>query len=324
MSNPVPRLRRLLSIIPMIRRRDGISLQELQAVLGVSKRELQGDLNAIMLCGVPPYLPNDYISVFIDGDHVTVDYADHFARPARLTLPEALALRLAIARLQVPEEGPLGDATIELLDALDRLVLGADMRSLEGKIDASRAEDLDPVLAQLDEAVAGRHPLQMTYYSASSEVVKPRRLRPYGRGDRHGNQYVVGYCEINHDVRSFRVDRISKVEVVTGETFEAPAGFDLRKALSSIGPKPGEGAFHLRIRFDPELARFAAEDHSEMRVEKQKDGGVVVHMTCGSIPWAVSKCLLYGEKAEILEPAEARAALVGRLEAFLATEPLPT
>lgn len=318
MSNPVPRLRRLLSIIPMIQRRDGISLGELQRTLGVSKRELQGDLNAIMLCGVPPYLPNDYISVFIDGDHVTVDYADHFSRPASLTIQEALALRLGIARLQIPEDGPLYDAYIELLEAVDALVLGEDMASLEGRIEAQTGEDLGDKLAVLDGAIAERTPVEFTYYSPSREEVTQRRVRPYGRGDKLGNQYLLAWCEKRQDVRSFRVDRISGINRSDGaEPFPVPGDFDLERRLNDIGPKASD-AFHLRIRFDQDIARFAAEDHAEMRVEHNPDGDIVVEMVSGSIPWAVSKCLLYGEKAEVLEPPEARQAMVDRLKGYLA------
>ena len=106
MSNPVPRLRRLLSVIPLIQRRQGISLTELQETLGVSKKELQTDLNAILLCGTPPYHPHDYISVHVEGDRVMVDFADHFARPARLTLPEAL---VAVPDLEARERSDPAD-----------------------------------------------------------------------------------------------------------------------------------------------------------------------------------------------------------------------
>lgn len=318
MSNPVPRLRRLLSIIPMIQRRGEVSLSELQETLGVSRRELQGDLNAIMLCGVPPYLPNDYISVFIDDDKVTIDYADHFSRPARLTLPEALALRLAIARLQVPENGPLYEATQELLTSLDRVMLGDDFASLEGSIEGGEAEQVSPKLAQLDLAIEEQLPLRFTYYSPSSERVTPRQVRPYGRGDRSGNQYLIAYCEDRKDVRTFRVDRISDLVLdENDEPFLLPLDFDLADHLTRIGPKPGEGTTHLRLRLDEPIVRFETEDLEAASFEHLPNGDVVVSRECGSVPWAVSDCLHRGEHAEILEPPEARAELRSRLEAFL-------
>ena len=317
MSNPVPRLRRLLAIIPLIQRRGGISLKELQETLGVSKRELQGDLNAIMLCGVPPYLPNDYISVFIDGDHVTVDYAEHFSRPARLTVGEALALRLALERLPVPEDGPLYDAWLELIDQLDRTMRRSGqgkMSELEGRIEAPRAEDAGAKLRLIDSAVERRRPLELTYYSASSDTVSRRRVRPYGHGSKYGNEYLIGFCEKNQDERTFRLDRISDLRVVEeGPACEPPAGFDPAAKLESLGGSDQS----VRLRFDKEIARFVAEDYAEMRCEKAEGGDVVVTLRCGSLPWAVRQALLYGELCEIIEPPEARAELVGRLKAFL-------
>lgn len=325
MSNPVPRLRRLLAIIPLLQRRGGISLQELQDTLGVSKRELHGDLNAIMLCGVPPYLPNDYISVFIDGDWVTVDYANHFARPARLTLREALALRLAIERLPLPEDGPLADAAIELLDTLDRLMpkgpaSQGKIADLEGRIEAPKAQDMGDKLGTIDAAVAARSALELTYYSASSErVSKGRRVRPYGRGDAFGNQYLVAFCETRQEVLSFRLDRITRI-VPVGEpaAFEVAPDFDLSTFLDRIGAV-GRGVERMavRLRFKEEIARWAAEDHAEARVEKADGGGVVVELNCGSIQWAVSKALHYSELVEILEPPAARDGLVQRMRDYL-------
>jgi proteasome accessory factor C len=317
-SNPVPRLRRLLSIIPLIQRRGGISLGELQSTLGVSKRELQGDLNAIMLCGVPPYLPNDYISLFIDGDHVTVDYAEHFSRPARLNLQEALALRLAIARLQIPEEGELYEASIDLLEALDSLMLGQDMAALEGRIEAPKFEAMDDRLNALDEAVAKRKPVDLVYYSASRDAIDARRVRPYGRGDKRGNHYLVAHCEKADAQRSFRLDRISSIALANdAPPFEVPANFNLDKTLSDIGPKLGDGAFPVRLRFDKAIARYAVEDNAQLKVERSPDGDAVGELTVGSPQWGVSYALRYGELAEVLEPETVREELTHRLRAYL-------
>jgi proteasome accessory factor C len=271
-----------------------------------------------MLCGVPPYLPNDYISLFIDGDHVTVDYAEHFSRPARLSLQEALALRLAIARLHIPEEGDLYEASIDLLEALDTLVLGQDMAALEGRIEAPKFEAMDDRLSALDQAVAQRSPVDIVYYSASRDAIDERRVRPFGRGDKRGNHYLVAFCEKAGAQRSFRLDRISSISpALNAPRFEIPPQFDLDKTLSDIGPKLGDGAFPVRLRFDKEIARFAVEDHPELKVESGVNGDAVGELTVGSKQWAVSYALRYGELAEVLEPEAVRQELVHRLRAFL-------
>lgn len=321
MSNPVPRLRRLLAIIPLLQRRGGISKQELQETLGISKRELEGDLYAILLCGVPPYLPSDYIGIDFESDWVTLAQAPHFARPARLTLREALALRLAIERLPLPEDGPLADAAIELLDALDRTLpkqqkAQGKIADLEGRIEAPKAQDTGDKLSVIDGAIASRTVLELTYFSASkAEVTRGRRVHPYGCGDAFGNQYLIAYDEQNKDRRTFRLDRISRLAPVgDAAAFEVPKDFDLNEALDGIGARK---PMQVRLRFKEQIARWAIDDYAESRVEKADGGDVLVELTCGSHTWAVSQALLYGELVEITEPPEAREAMVERLQAFL-------
>ena len=305
----------------MIQRRQGISLTELQETLGVSKKELQTDLNAILLCGTPPYHPHDYISVHVEGDRVMVDFADHFARPARLTLQEALALRMALERLGVDEDGPLGEAYLQLLETLERATksaYGESIASLEGRIEAPKAQDMAGKLTRIDEAIAGEIPLEIAYYSASSGRAGRRVVHPYGRGDRHGNHYLIAHCAQANDLRSFRLDRISKLDLRPDVTRVAPPeGFDLEAHLESIGPRPGQGGFPVTLRFDPGIARYAEEDHAGHPVRREDGGAVVVERHVGSTPWAVSHALGYGEEAEIEGPPEARDELVRRLEAFL-------
>ena len=44
-----------------------------------------------LLCGVPPYSPVDLVDLSIQGDRVSIRFAEPFGRPVRLTLPEAIA-----------------------------------------------------------------------------------------------------------------------------------------------------------------------------------------------------------------------------------------
>src|SRR3990167_3728028 len=99
MNDPSENIGRILSLIPYIRENPGIPLRDLAHHFGCPPKEIMGDLNRILLCGVPPYLPDDYIGVYIENDCVEINFADHFARPIRLTLQEGLALRVAIESL---------------------------------------------------------------------------------------------------------------------------------------------------------------------------------------------------------------------------------
>ena len=76
--------------------------------------QLDDDLALVLMIGVPPYSPGDYLDVDDDGEFVTIRLADQFSRPLRLTPAEGLALLAAgRALLAVPgsdPEGPLATA----------------------------------------------------------------------------------------------------------------------------------------------------------------------------------------------------------------------
>ncbi len=86
---------------------------------GISVSQLDDDLALVLMIGVPPYSPGDYLEVEEDDEGgVTIRLADYFRRPLQLTPAEGLALLAAgRALLAVPGSDPLGP----LATALDKL-----------------------------------------------------------------------------------------------------------------------------------------------------------------------------------------------------------
>jgi len=73
MALPLAKLRLYLSLIPLLRARPGITFKEIGDHLGISAQAAQKEIpEALMLCGVPPYMPHDYIAVYTEGDRITV------------------------------------------------------------------------------------------------------------------------------------------------------------------------------------------------------------------------------------------------------------
>lgn len=52
-----------------------------------------------------------------------------------------------------------------------------------------------------------------------------RKVEPYSIVGWYGRWYLVGYCCLRQDYRTFRLDRIQRVEALT-EPFERPEDFD--------------------------------------------------------------------------------------------------
>ena len=315
MSDPVPRLRRILNMIPVLRRHPGITVKELCEELSASRREVLADLNRIFMCGVPPYLPHDYIMVNTEDDQVTIDFADHFARPVRLTLREALALKLAVESMP-PLSGELAEAAEELLSNVNGMLRDngheRDLEAISGQIEVPASTALSALLGDLQEQLEARRELAITYYSASSDKVTQRSVRPFALVDQGGNYYLVAWCVNSQDLRSFRVDRIQRLDARDGAPYEIPEDFDITRYTDQIGPSQDHG-IRVKARFDPSIRRWIREDYADETIELCEDGSTIVSFTTGSVPWAVQKMLGYGELVEVLEPPAVRRELIRRL-----------
>src|SRR5208282_2331235 len=63
------------------------------------------NLDTVLLCSMPPYLPNDYIGIVLEGDRIYLSFTEHFRRPVNLTFEETLSLNLALKRLPLARHG---------------------------------------------------------------------------------------------------------------------------------------------------------------------------------------------------------------------------
>ena len=66
MSPVSTRLVRLLNMVPYFQANQRITFAEASADLGVSRRQLEADLNQLWMCGLPGYGPGDLIDIVVD------------------------------------------------------------------------------------------------------------------------------------------------------------------------------------------------------------------------------------------------------------------
>src|SRR5690242_7226326 len=111
-------IQRILAIVPWIVAHPGAKKADVAARFGITVHQLDEHLELVLMIGVPPYSPGDYIDVDDDGEHVTLRMAESFRRPLQLSPTEGVAVLAAgRALLAVPgseSEGPLANALEKL------------------------------------------------------------------------------------------------------------------------------------------------------------------------------------------------------------------
>ena len=183
------RLARMLALVPYISRRPGVAIADLAAEFGVSREQVQKDLDLIMVCGLPGYYPDDLIDVVLSEDDATVSivFDAGLDAPIRLTPDEAIALTAALQALAglpgLVDADSVYSALAKLGEAGAADVAGVQVEA------APPAAALKPVREALE---TGRQ-LWMRYYTASRDELTTRRIEPEHVFSALGNWYVVAW-----------------------------------------------------------------------------------------------------------------------------------
>jgi proteasome accessory factor C len=325
-ADPFDSLRHALTIIPLIQANQGITVEELAQRAGLTEREITEEVGAlVMMCGVPPYAPNNYVSLWVQGGRVYIRFAEQFERPVRLVLSEALALLLALEPLEASQH-PFHEA----VRALRKKILAA--LSPEAKRAIGRAEKAFRVqpkgasgrIEQLREAMARCRELRIVYWSAHRAATSERVIRPYGMAEHGGDWYVVAHDSLRGKPVSFRVDRIREAEMLASE-YEVPADFDVQSWNADRDFVPAPGKTVARVLFAPDAARYAREELPAKDCQLRADGSLEAKVHVQSEVWFLSWLFQFGKGAEVLDPPELREKVRATCRAILAfyDEPLP-
>jgi len=273
--------------------------------LQISEQELREDINVLNVVNFGGGSYVLYAEVSEDGQ-IEVDpepYSDNFARPARLLPVEAKALVAAIDLIgeHLPE-GSLASAREKIVAAL-----GEDPMD-QGLQVASAAGDDSGVARVVAEAIQRGRLLELEYYKANEDEFSERRVEPYALINGREGWYVASFDPAKDQMRHFRLDRIKRAEV-TDEPFEPRP--EVNPSADVEGwPRTGEvqASRSARVWISPERARWARE---ERKVAAEcSDGAVLVALSFAGTHWLARQILREAGDAVVLEPAEAREAVL--------------
>ncbi len=280
----------------------------------ISDAELREDINVLNVVNFGGGSYVLYAEIADDGE-IEVDpepYSDNFARPARLLPVEAKALIAAIDLIgeHLPE-GSLASSRSKIVDAL-----GADPME-QGLHVASVGGDDSAVARLASEAIMQHRLLRLDYYKPNEDEFSARVVEPYALVNGREGWYVACFDPDRGDVRHFRLDRIRHAEV-SDTTFVPRPEVDPAAEVDGSWLRTGEveASRIARVWIAPERARWARE---ERRVaEHLADGSVIVELSYKGTDFLVRDVLAEGGDAAVLEPADAREAVlaaVSRLRA---------
>lgn len=289
------RLNRILAMLPWVIANPGATVDEVTKRFGYTTSELLSDLDLVFVCGLPGYGPGDLMEAYVEDDQVIVDMADYFARPLRLSAPEALGLLAAGMAL-----ASTGQAPAALETAVEKLA-GVVLPGAGDVLAVELAEEPD-VLELLRTSVGERRVVGISYLGLASNELTERDVEPWAVFSSLGNWYLSGFCRLKGGERVFRVDRIRDARL-SDDTFEPPADLP----TPEVRYTPSEDDVYVTIALS-RRARWVAEYYP---VEVVEDTGERLEVVfAASDPLVAARLLLrLGSTAEIVSGDEVVAAV---------------
>jgi predicted DNA-binding transcriptional regulator YafY len=305
---------RLITLIFLLQSQPNQKASELAEKLGVSVRTIHRYFEMLDEIGVPVYTER--------GPYGGFSLVRGYKMPPLVfTLEEAVAVVLGTGIVEEMWGDLYREAARGALAKLENLLPEEQVREVAWAraslvatgMNRADLKALTPALEKLRRAIREHRSVTMNYQSSQVPHPTQRGLDPYALVHRWGWWYVIGFCHVHQEVRTFRVDRISEI-VLSDTTFSRSPDFNLQAYLKNeLSAQPQVKA---RLRFEPEFANILAGNHSYWEtVETKSDGSVEVTFPSPTLEWAASTTLAYGPAVEVLEPPELRGMVMEWLEA---------
>lgn len=200
--------------------------------------------------------------------------------PMMFTDEEAFALALGLRALRHLGLAAFAPATEGAAAKLGR-VLPDSLRESANTVDEVIAVEPGPwvistsaeLLFHLCTAIRTRRCVDFHYHS-HDRVSSQRQVEPYGIVHMDGRWYMVGRCRLREALRTFRLDRVSDLEM-TDLAFDRPAGFDAKDYLQRSMPFVQAG-FTIEVWIDLPLDK--ARSHFAWRrvMMEPENGGTML------------------------------------------------
>jgi predicted DNA-binding transcriptional regulator YafY len=294
---------RLLSLILLLQSKPLWKAGELAVELNVSERTVHRYMVMLEEMGIPIYSER--------GPYGGFSLVRGYKLPPLIfSAEEATVLYMGAHLVQEVWGQTYEDAVTAVTAKLDN-VLPDDLRDEVQRAQQSlvigglTARDYRPwqsAIHTLRQCIGERLCACLHYRAFGRDEITERVVEPYALTLQWGLWYLVAFCHLRHEMRTFRVDRIQEVKSLT-RRFTMPRDFSVREYVErtmSFAPN-----YTVVVEMDACVAPEIRERHGHwMEITDQDDGSITVRFGVANLDWATGWVLSYGAAAKTLEPPE--------------------
>ncbi|HWR18225.1 MAG TPA: YafY family protein [Clostridia bacterium] len=295
-------INRLFEITYILMNKNTVTAKELAERFEVSQRTIYRDIDTLALAGVPVYTTK--------------------GKGGGISLLEDFVLNKSL--LSEKEQTDILSA-LQGLNAMNCVDAEAVLKKLSSLFNKSTVSWLEvdfsdwggqngEIYRHVKTAILEKRVLEFSYYSTAGETTR-RSIEPLQLWFKHRTWYVKGFCLLKHDVRMFRLTRMTNL-LLTDEFFtkrilleETPVQTEQKK----------EREINLKLKIAPEMAYRVYDEFSADLFIKNSDGSYTVSVTWPEDDWVYGFILSFGEYISVLEPDCVKVMLKEKLKKMMHT-----
>ncbi|MBN2106831.1 MAG: transcriptional regulator [Deltaproteobacteria bacterium] len=298
----------------LIASKRGKTAQELAEVLDCNLRSVYRDLAVLQTAGFP--ICNEKANA---KKVWTVMETYKSSIPLPLDMTELMALYFSLDMLRAMHDTAFYDSLESLYEKIKTTLPPESTKFLQNFQKAITVDQkqyrqygkLKTIITGINDAIMRRSSIDIIYFALKRKSRTKRMVDPYRIWFINGTFYLIGYCHLRQEVRTFALDRIRNI-AITDSSFTIPEDFDFNDFMSG-----GFGAYSgipekVCVSFAPEIAGYIEEKiwHKSQHITRNKNGSILFEATVAVNEELENWLLSWGAKARVLEPVELKERMV--------------
>lgn len=282
---------RLIGILSVLLQEEQTTAPKLAEMFEVSRRTINRDIETLCMAGIPIQT--------LQGTGGGIRIMDGYRMDR--TILTSKDMRMILAGLRSLDSVSGSRYYSQLMEKLQagssEFLVGRDSILID--LSSWYKESLAPKMELIQNAIEDARIIQFRYYSPSGEQV--RRSEPYYLIFCWSSWYLYGWCTDRQDYRLFKLNRMDQVQ-------ETEQRYERREApLPDLSDeKIFPGGICVKALFDHDQKWRLAEEFGPDSFSETEDGKLLFTADYTDLDNLVTWLMTFKDKAEVLEPPEAR------------------
>ena len=295
----MPKYDRLLYILNLLRTRRSLNAESLARECGVTERTISRDIISLSEANIPIYYDRGYKLA-----------SDNFLPPLNFNFDEYKCLKLALKSSPLNKAGDYAEVLKRVRAKVESVLSQRvkDMKKVAADtthIDISSTHEPssgEKFFKVIELAISEDTSLDIAYDSINSGLTK-RRVDPYFIVYRSRAFYVVAFCHLRGDFRTFRLDRLKHADL-TQNRFVRQPGVNAEKYFEGSWSVFSGEPVEVLVRFTGNSARViqGSIHHVNEEIEETPSGDILYRITVRGTEEIKRWLLGFAEDVEVIKP----------------------